>query len=185
MPRFRDLIYTDFAAMSSATPTLSKVIGALFFRPRLQAVFFYRCYSSITASHYPARFAKRLFWFLNYYLHGCEIHLEAQIGAGFNLPHPHGVTIARVTIGQNVTICQNVTIGQLDFTDIHRTPDEMPILEDGVIVFAGAVIAGRVRIGTKATVGANAVVTKDVPPHHTAVGVPARALPPKNTAATS
>lgn len=180
MMRFRDTLIADFGAMSAAPPTLLGMIGALVFRPRFQAVFLYRCYSSIGANNPPARLAKRLFWLLNYYLHGCEIHLEAKIGPGLNLPHPHGVTIARVTIGQNVTICQHVTIGQLDFTDVHRKPEDMPIIEDGVTVFAGAVIAGRIRIGSQAIIGANAVVTKDVPGNCTAVGVPARVLPAKS-----
>lgn len=180
MSRFRETLYADYAAMSAASPRLLSLLGALVFRPRFQAVFLYRCYSSIGAKHRPARMVKRMCWLMNYYLHGCEIHLEAKIGPGLNLPHPHGVTIARVTIGRNVTICQHVTIGQLDFTDVHRKPEDMPNIEDGVTVFAGAVIVGRVRIGSNSTIGANAVVTKDIPPNSTAVGVPARVLQPKS-----
>ena len=91
-------------------------------------------------------------------------HIEGKI----NLPHRlNGIIIARnVKIGKNVTIFHNVTIAEEDKT-------KMTIIEDDVIIGTGAVILNNVHIGKGARIGANAVVTKDIPPGAIAVGVPA------------
>lgn len=87
------------------------------------------------------------------------------------LPHGlNGIIIARnVRIGKHVTIYQHVTIAE---SNKLRTT----IIEDNVTIGAGAVILNNVRIGNGAKIGANAVVTKDVPPHSTAIGVPAKII---------
>jgi len=82
------------------------------------------------------------------------------------MPHPYGIIVAAgVELGNNVTIMQQVTLGG-------RTLDinEMPIVEDDVYIGAGAKIMGAVRLGKGSTIGANAVVTKNVPPGATVVG---------------
>jgi serine O-acetyltransferase len=80
------------------------------------------------------------------------------------MPHPYGITIHCGTqIGKNVVIMQQVTIGG------RHTMKDAPIIEDEVFIGAGAKILGGVRIGHHAKIGANAVVTKDVPPHATAI----------------
>jgi serine O-acetyltransferase len=82
------------------------------------------------------------------------------------LPHPYGVIIhADSVIGRRVKLMQQVTLGAKD-----RGRNRAPILEDDVYVGAGAKILGGVRLGRGAIVGANAVVTKDVPPYCTVVG---------------
>jgi serine acetyltransferase/thymidylate kinase len=82
------------------------------------------------------------------------------------LPHPYGVIIhADSVIGRRVKLMQQVTLGAKD-----RGRNRAPILEDDVYVGAGAKILGAVRLGRGAIVGANAVVTKDVPPYCTVVG---------------
>lgn len=80
----------------------------------------------------------------------------------------NGIVIARnVRIGKNVTILQHVTIAE---SNKYKTT----IIEDDVLIGAGAVILNNVRIGKGSKIGANAVVTKDVPPNSIAIGVPAR-----------
>lgn len=82
------------------------------------------------------------------------------------MPHPYGVIIHHHTvIGRRVTLMQQVTLGGKDL-GVNRAP----IIEDDVYVGAGAKVLGRVRLGRGAIVGANAVVTKDVPPYCTVVG---------------
>jgi serine acetyltransferase/thymidylate kinase len=82
------------------------------------------------------------------------------------LPHPYGVIIhGHTVIGRRVTLMQQVTLGGKDL-GINCAPT----LEDDVYVGAGAKVLGRVRLGRGAIVGANAVVTKDVPPYCTVVG---------------
>ena len=82
------------------------------------------------------------------------------------LPHPYGVIIhGHTVIGRRVTLMQQVTLGGKDL-GVNRAP----ILEDDVYVGAGAKVLGAVRLGRGAIVGANAVITKDVPPYCTVVG---------------
>ncbi|HEY0664370.1 MAG TPA: DapH/DapD/GlmU-related protein, partial [Thiobacillaceae bacterium] len=82
------------------------------------------------------------------------------------MPHPYGVTIhSKSVIGSGVTVMQQVTIGSKD-------PDEnvAPTIEDDVYIGAGAKVLGGIRVGRGAVIGANAVVTRDVPPYCTVVG---------------
>lgn len=82
----------------------------------------------------------------------------------------NGIIIApNVRIGKNVVIFQHVTIGK-------ENENKETIIEDDVIIGAGAVILNNVRIGRGANIGANAVVTKNVPPYSIAIGVPAKVL---------
>ncbi len=88
-----------------------------------------------------------------------------------NFPHGlNGIIIARnVVIGKNVTIFQHVTIAESKRTAV-------TVIEDDVMIGAGAVILNNVRIGRGASIGANAVVLNDVPAGATAVGVPAHII---------
>lgn len=100
---------------------------------------------------------------------GCYISPLAKIGKGLGLPHPVGIVIGDgVVIGEDVTIYQHVTLGRAK----HQIA-EYPHIEDGAVIYSGAVILGPVTIGKGAIIGANSVVTKDVPPHSIAFGAPA------------
>jgi len=97
------------------------------------------------------------------YFMGCDISLG--LPKTVFLPHPMGIVIHRNTrLGDDVVIGHQVTLGGRDLTNA------APNVEDGVYIGAGAKILGGVRIGRGATIGANAVVTKDVPPGATVVG---------------
>jgi len=99
---------------------------------------------------------------------GCEIHSSMKIGGGILAHNCCGTVINKeAVIGSGVTIFQNVTIGG-------RKGSGAPIIGDNVLIGAGAVILGDVKIGNNAQIGANAVVIKDVPENATVVGVPAR-----------
>ncbi|HVF92845.1 MAG TPA: serine acetyltransferase [Sphingomonas sp.] len=101
---------------------------------------------------------------------GADIPVTVQIGGGLLLPHPNGVVISPFsTIGPNCLIFQQVTIGS--------TGRGTPTLMGHVDIGAGAKVIGPVTIGEHAQIGANAVVTIDVPPHGVAVGIPAQLLP--------
>ena len=105
---------------------------------------------------------------------GADIPLNSQLGGGLLLPHPQGVVVhPAAQVGPNCLLMQQVTLG------MGGPIPGAPVLEAGVDVGAGAKVLGGVTLGAGAKVGANAVVLTDVPAGHTAVGIPARILPPK------
>jgi serine O-acetyltransferase len=104
---------------------------------------------------------------MNIALHGFDVPAGVEIGPGFYVPHPVGIVIMARQLGSNVTLISNITIGM-------RNTVEFPLIGDNVFVGAGARILGRVTIGDGASIGANAVVVKDVPLGAVAVGVPAQ-----------
>jgi serine O-acetyltransferase len=88
------------------------------------------------------------------------------IGEGLFIQHGFSTIISAESIGKNCWVNQQVTVGYSSHTD-------RPTIGNHVRITAGAKVLGRVTIGDNATIGANAVVVKDVPPNCTVVGVPA------------
>jgi len=108
------------------------------------------------------------FWSM---ISGSDIKLGARLGANLRLPHPNGVVIHQeAVVGDDCMIMQQVTLGIIE--------GPAPALGSNVYVGAGAKVLGGVKVGDGARIGANAVVLLDVPPGWTAIGVPARLLPP-------
>ncbi len=108
-------------------------------------------------------------------LTGIEIHPEARIGARLFIDHGTGVVIGQTSIiGDDVTIYHGVTLGGVGT----GKPGEKrhPTLNNGSMIGAGAQVLGNITIGADAKVGANSVVTIDVPPHTVALGIPARII---------
>ena len=134
-------------------------------------------------------FAHRL-WNLKFYLiarmlsqfsrfiTGIEIHPKANIGKNLFIDHGMGVVIGETSeIGNNVTIYHNVTLGGISpsiDSDNQRNLKRHPTLQDDVVVGSGAQVLGPIIIGKNSKIGANAVVTKDVPKNSIMVGIPAR-----------
>jgi serine O-acetyltransferase len=108
-------------------------------------------------------------------LTGIEIHPGAQIGRRVLIDHGMGVVIGETAvIGNDCTLYHGVTLGGVSCLEGKRHPT----LGVGVVVGAGAKILGPIFVGDRAKVGSNAVVLKDVPADATAVGIPARVIPP-------
>ena len=98
---------------------------------------------------------------------GILLHCDfgAKIPGQLFLPHPYGIIVhSNVVLGENVVIMQQVTLGGIDLTA------QAPVVEDEVYIGAGAKVLGAVRLGKGCQVGANAVITTDVPAGATAVG---------------
>lgn len=92
-----------------------------------------------------------------------------DIGPGLYIQHGFATIISAHRIGRDCWINQQVTIG-------YSNRQDAPVIGDGVRIHAGAKVIGAVRIGDRVTIGANAVVVKDVPADVTVVGVPARVV---------
>lgn len=111
---------------------------------------------------------------------GIEIHPGADIGRRFFIDHGTGVVIGETSkIGDDVTLYQGVTLGgvspSIDSAS-QRDQKRHPTLCNGVIVGSGAQVLGPIVVGAGARIGANAVVTKDVPECATVVGIPGRVV---------
>jgi serine O-acetyltransferase len=116
-----------------------------------------------------ARFINHLARFMT----AIDIHPGAVIGRNFFIDHGFTVIGESSEIGDDVTIYQNVTLGGTNPSD-GVAGKRHPTLGDGVIVGSGAQILGPITVGARARVGANAVVTRDVPEGATMVGIPAK-----------
>lgn len=109
---------------------------------------------------------------------GCFVGFDAEIGPGLRLPHPNGIVIGHgVRIGARCRIYQQVTMGGARAGDWQA--NNYPVIGDDVTVFAGAKLIGTVDVGDRAQIGANAVVLRDVPADHSAIGIPAQSRPKK------
>ena len=157
-------------------PAAKSKLSIILTYPGVKAVFFHRIanFFSIAKLDLIARIISQFSRFLT----GIEIHPKAVIGKNLFIDHGMGVVIGETSkIGDNVTIYHMVTLGGISpsiNSDKQRDVKRHPILEDNVVVGSGAQILGPVIVGNNAKIGANAVVTKDVPENAIMVGIPAK-----------
>ncbi len=103
---------------------------------------------------------------------GMMLPYTVVVGRRVRLDHFGGMILVPRSIGSDVVLRQNTTLGIASTRDL----DARPVIEDGVDIGAGAVIIGDITVGRGAIVGANAVVTRSVPPYAVVGGVPAKVL---------
>lgn len=141
--------------------------------PGLWSLVFHR----VAHQLYRARlfFLARAVNHLSRFLTGNDIHPGARIGKRFFIDHGFTVVGETAEIGDDVTLYQNVTLGGTDPAN-GIAGKRHPTLGDGVIVGSGAQVLGPVTVGGRARIGANAVVTRNVPEGATMVGIPARQM---------
>lgn len=175
MLRLQDYLDADWdrlSALSNPSPRRRRFTDML--HPRFAPVALLRCAQTLHARGW--RRAAKLFSMLNVMVFGMEVPATLEIGPGLIVTHTNGIVLGAASIGRNATIYQQVTLGALE-ADFRFDPSLRPIVEDDVVLAAGAKVLGAVRVGSASTVGANAVVLCDVPSGHIAVGVPARVQP--------
>ena len=118
------------------------------------------------------------------FLTGIEIHPKAKIGKNLFIDHGMGVVIGETSeIKDNVTIYHMATLGGISpsiNSNEQRDIKRHPTLENNVVVGSGAQVLGPVMVGKNAKIGANAVVTKDVPDNAVMIGIPAKNINTKS-----
>ena len=159
-------------------PAAKSKISLVLTYPGVKAVFFHKIanFFAIAKFELIARIISQLSRFFT----GIEIHPKAKIGKNLFIDHGMGVVIGETSeISDNVTIYHNVTLGGTSpsiNTNEQRNSKRHPTLEENVVVGSGAQILGPVVIGKNSLIGANAVVTKDVPEKSIMAGNPAKKI---------
>ena len=157
-------------------PAAKSKLSVVLTYPGVKAVFFHQIahFFSVAKFDLIARIISQFSRFLT----GIEIHPKAKIGKNLFIDHGMGVVIGETSeIGDNVTIYHMVTLGGISpsiDSDSQRNLKRHPTLKDNVVIGSGAQVLGPVIVGENAKVGANAVVTKDVPENAVMVGIPAK-----------
>ena len=157
-------------------PAAKSKLSLILTYPGVKAVFFHRIanFFSIAKLDLIARIISQFSRFLT----GIEIHPKAKICENLFIDHGMGVVIGETSeIGNNVTIYHMVTLGGISpsiESDEQRNVKRHPTLKDNVVVGSGAQVLGPIEVGKNAKIGANAVVTKDVPENAVMVGIPAK-----------
>ncbi len=160
----------------SRDPAAKSKLSLVLTYPGVKAVFFHKIanFFSIAKFDLIARIISQFSRFLT----GIEIHPKAKIGKNLFIDHGMGVVIGETSeIGDNVTIYHMVTLGGISpsiNSNEQREVKRHPTLMDNVVVGSGAQVLGPVVVGKNAKIGANAVVTKDVPEKAVMVGIPAK-----------
>jgi serine O-acetyltransferase len=162
------ILRDDVRAIFNNDPAARNLAEVLLY-PGLHAIMSHRIANALWRRRVP--FFPRLISQIARFFTGIEIHPGATIGRGFFIDHGMGVVIGETTeVGDWVTLYQGVTLGGTGKQGGKRHPT----VHDHAIIGVGASVLGAITIGRGARVGGGAVVVKDVPPHATAVGVPAR-----------
>ena len=157
-------------------PAAKSKLSLILTYPGVKAIFFHKIANFFAIAKFDL--IARIISQLSRFLTGIEIHPKAKIGKNLFIDHGMGVVIGETSeIGDNVTIYHMVTLGGIApsiNSDSQREIKRHPTLMDNVVVGSGAQILGPVIIGKNAKVGANAVVTKNVPDNAVMIGIPAR-----------
>ena len=157
-------------------PAAKSKLSLILTYPGVKAIFFYKIANFFAIAKFDL--VARIISQTSRFLTGIEIHPKAKIGKNLFIDHGMGVVIGETSeIGNNVTIYHNVTLGgiapSINSND-QRNIKRHPTIEDEVVIGSGAQVLGPVTVGRCAKIGANAVITKDVPEKAVMVGIPAK-----------
>jgi serine O-acetyltransferase len=181
LPGVRGLLITDLRAAFVGDPAARNFPEILIGYPGMTAIIHHRLAHLLHRQN--ARLLARLMAEIAHARTGIDIHPGATIGSGFFIDHGTGVVIGETAIiGDNVRIYQAVTLGARHFpTDdegnLIKGDARHPVVEDDVVIYAGATILGRITIGQGSTIGGNVWLTKDVPANSVVTQATARNTP--------
>ena len=157
-------------------PAAKSKLSVILTYPGVKAMFMHRIANFFAIAKFDL--IARIISQFSRFMTGIEIHPKAKIGKNLFIDHGMGVVIGETSdIGDNVTIYHMATLGGISpsiNSNDQRELKRHPTLQDNVVVGSGAQVLGPITIGKNAKIGANAVVTKDVPENGVMVGIPAK-----------
>ncbi len=168
LPGIRALLVSDVQAAMAGDPAASSVAEIMLCYPGTIAILYHRLAHCLHRLGVP--FLARLAADIAHSLTGIDIHPAAQIGGSFFIDHGTGVVIGETAIlGERVRLYQAVTLGAKRFPvdasgALVKGSPRHPIVEDDVVIYAGATILGRITVGAGSTIGGNVWLTQSVPP---------------------
>ena len=157
-------------------PAAKSKLSLILTYPGVKAVYFHRIANFFSTAKFDL--IARIISQFSRFMTGIEIHPKAKIGKNLFIDHGMCVVIGETSeIGDNVTIYHMVTLGgiapSINSND-QRNVKRHPTIENEVVIGSGAQVLGPVTVGCCAKIGANAVITKDVPEKAVMVGIPAK-----------
>ena len=167
LPGLRRILDVDIQAAFQGDPAARSVDEVLLCYPGVLAIIHHRLAHSLYKLGVPL--LARIVAELAHSLTGIDIHPGADIGSGFFIDHGTGVVIGETAvIGERVRIYQAVTLGAKTFPaeengSLKKGLPRHPIVEDDVVIYAGATVLGRITIGKGSTIGGNVWLTRSVP----------------------
>lgn len=171
LPAVRVLLLSDVVAAYRGDPAARSVEEVLICYPGVKAVMYHRLAHALHELGTPL--IARMIAEVAHSATGVDIHPGARIGGSFFIDHGTGVVIGETAvIGERVRLYQAVTLGSRRFAveadgALVKGALRHPIVEDDVVIYAGATILGRITIGRGSIVGGNVWVTRSLPPGST------------------
>jgi len=168
LPKIRAALDKDVRAAFANDPSAKSIDEVIFCFPGVAAIMRHRLAHELYRLGAPL--LARIVAEIAHALAGVDIHPGAEIGEGFFIDHGTGVVIGETAlIGRNVRIYQAVTLGAKRFEiggdgELRKSYPRYPIVEDDVVIYAGATILGRITIGRGSSIGGNVWLTESVPP---------------------
>ncbi len=167
LPLIKEALHLDAQAAYDGDPSAKSIGEVIFCYPSIRALINYRVAHELDKLKVPI--IPRILTEMAHSETGIDIHPAAQIGQAFFMDHGTGIVIGETAvIGNRVRLYQGVTLGARSFSksrdgSLVKGRVRHPIIGDDVIIYSGATILGRIRIGNGAVIGGNLWVSEDVP----------------------
>jgi serine O-acetyltransferase len=163
LPRLREILDSDIEMAYLGDPAARSIAEVLVCYPGVHAMMHHRIAHELHTLGVP--FIARVISELGRAETGIDIHPGAAIGKGFFIDHGTGVVVGETAvIGENVRLYQHVTLGAKKLDNVPKGLPRHPIVEDNVVIYAGATVLGRITVGRGSVVGGGVWVTQDLPP---------------------
>ncbi len=168
LPRLYEILESDILSGFEGDPSARSTEEVLLCFPGVRAIFHHRVAHALHKLGAPV--VARVIAEISHSATGIDIHPGAEIGSSFFIDHGTGVVIGEsAIIGQRVRLYQAVTLGAKRFPtdengELIKGNQRHPIVEDDVVIYAGATILGRITIGKGSVIGGNVWLTRSVPP---------------------